>query len=425
MAQRSHQLVIFGASGFTGKIVIEDLVRYITSTKSNLRWAAAGRNAIKIQETLDQVSRKTNVDLQKIPIITASISDHKSLQEMASSASVVMNCTGPFRQTGLPVVDACVKMKTDYLDIAGEPQFMEEAQLNYFDAAKQNGTFVVPGSGFDCVPGDCGVNYLKDNFKGKLVSVESFIINEKMTAMTGNITTWYSAIEGLGASRELIDIRKKLMKKLFSSVTATRKITNEKCGLHPKRSAFSRYQDDNHSGWILPFKGADPSVMRRTQMHNQVLYGEKPCLVQVYSLMNLVTSFRWAYMGAMLYLFSGSEQGRRLLSNNPKLFTAGMLRDGGPDEAELTKLRFCLTIRGRGFGDNELQPKEGVVRIRGPHPGYPGCAICVNQAAVTMLEERHLLPSPGGVFTPGTAFRKTTIMQRLENHGLDIDLQCN
>lgn len=421
MTQRGHQLLILGASGFTGKIVIEDLVRFISRSHSDLKWAVAGRNVSKIQASLAEVSRKTKIDLKGIPIIPASITDSKSLEKMASSASLVMNCTGPFRQTGLPVVDACVRTHTDYIDIAGEPQFMEEAQLKYFDAAKQNGVFVVPGSGFDCVPGDCGVNLLKDNFEGRLTSVESFIIAEPMNAMTGNITTWYSAIEGLGASRQLIDIRKQLIKKLFSSATKTAQITSDKSQLHQRRKAFSRFKDDNHSGWILPFKGADPSVMRRTQMHNEVLFGEKPSSVQVYSLMDLSTSLRWAFMGGMLFMFSGSESGRRLLSNNPRLFTAGLLREGGPDDDELNRLRFCLTIRGKGV-TKDGSTKEVVVRIRGPHPGYPGCAVCVNQAAVTMLEERRLLLSPGGVFTPGTAFRKTSIIDRLKQNGLNISI---
>ena len=163
---RPHQLVVLGASGFTGQRVLENLVRFLKTSGTSLRWAVSGRNERKLKQTLQQVSRVTDVDVTGTEILTASLQDHGSLARMACAADVVMNCTGPFRETGAAVVAACVDAATDYLDIAGEPQFMEQTQLTWHRKAQDKSIYVIPGSGTDCIPSDCGVNYLRDHFDG-------------------------------------------------------------------------------------------------------------------------------------------------------------------------------------------------------------------------------------------------------------------
>ena len=148
---RPFQLLIFGASGFTGERVVENLVLlFKKSNLKSLRWAAAGRNEEKIRRMLHRVSQRTGVDVSNAPIVTASIDNDSSLISMASKSDLVMNCTGPFRETGEPVVSACVESRSNYLDIAGEPQFMEQTQLKYHSIAQGKGIYIVPGSGRLC-----------------------------------------------------------------------------------------------------------------------------------------------------------------------------------------------------------------------------------------------------------------------------------
>lgn len=423
--QRPFQLVIFGASGFTGQRIVEDLVRFLDRSKYPLKWAIAGRNVDKLRKTLDIVSSKTNHNLSKIQVIKASLEDSNSLSKMGEATSLVMNCTGPFRSTGPPVADACIKTNTDYLDIAGEPQFMEETQLKYHKIAQDKGIYLIPGSGFDCIPSDCGVNYLKSNFNGKVDDIEIFLSVERGSFMKGNITTWYSAVDGFADIKTLTAIRKKLLKEVFGDVK-THKV-RENDTLRPRhRKPFSRFQDSQISGYILPFKGADPSVIRRTQMHCELLYNDPPCSVQMYSVYDLEATLRWSILGISLLAFSGSEGGRRLLKTFPRFFSGGVLATGGPSEEEMQRMGFCMTIKATGKRDSSDGSKVGhqqILRIRGPHPGYPACAVCINQAAVTLIEERSLLPLRGGVFTPGAAFRKTSIMKRLAANGCRIDLE--
>ena len=93
----------------------------------------------------------------------------------------------------------------------------------------------------------------------------------------------------------------------------------------------------------------------------------------------------------------------------------------------MASVRVCFSLTGHGWRpgqDESKAPRElEVLRLSGPHGGYPYCAIVVNQAALTLLQERDRLPGCGGVLTPGTAFRRTTIIDRLALNGIDVSIQ--
>ncbi|XP_046967334.1 lipid droplet localized protein-like [Vanessa cardui] len=168
-------LVILGATGFTGKHVVNELAR-IGKNYPDIKWAIAGRNRNKLESILHDTSRKTGDDLSKIEIIIADVEDKISIKDMCCRARVVVNCCGPFVQYGEVVVSTAIDCKTHYVDVSGETQFIELLEEKYDQPAREAGIYVINACGLSSIPADFGVSFLEQNFGGTLNSVESYLI---------------------------------------------------------------------------------------------------------------------------------------------------------------------------------------------------------------------------------------------------------
>ena len=176
--KREFDLIVFGASGFTGQFVVEEVAR--TAQKDAINWAISGRSVQKLEEVLNIASKEVGLDLKNIPKIVADVSSDESLQAMSRRTRLVLNCVGPYRFFGEQVVRACVETATNHIDISGEPQYMESMQLKYNKAAQEKGIYIISACGWDSIPSDLGVQYLKKHFDGELDAVETY-----MTIKTG------------------------------------------------------------------------------------------------------------------------------------------------------------------------------------------------------------------------------------------------
>ncbi|KAK5985145.1 hypothetical protein GCK32_014084 [Trichostrongylus colubriformis] len=114
-------------------------------------------------------------DLKSTPIIIADSSDETSLAEMAKQAKVILNAVGPYRLYGEVVVKAAVENGASHVDISGEPAFLEKMQMLYGEKAKEKGVYVVGACGWDSIPCDMGVNFVKEHFDGDVNHVETFV----------------------------------------------------------------------------------------------------------------------------------------------------------------------------------------------------------------------------------------------------------
>jgi short subunit dehydrogenase-like uncharacterized protein len=175
MDDRPYDLVVFGASGFTGKFVAERVAR--RSRQGSLSWAVGGRNPAKLQKVLEDVSSNTGVSPSEVGIIKADVNDDSSIRQMCRSSKVLLNCVGPYRFYGEPVVKACVEEKCDYVDICGEPQFLEAMQLKYDEHARDNGVHIVGSCAFDSIPADLGLLFAKETFPGMFCFSNMHICN--------------------------------------------------------------------------------------------------------------------------------------------------------------------------------------------------------------------------------------------------------
>uniref|UniRef100_W5K110 Saccharopine dehydrogenase-like oxidoreductase n=1 Tax=Astyanax mexicanus TaxID=7994 RepID=W5K110_ASTMX len=409
---RRYHFVVFGASGFTGRYVLEEAARCAAEAREELRWAAAGRSRARLETAISQAAEslgkpelKTEVD-----IIVADVDDAESLAVMCKQAVIVLNCVGPYRFFGEPVVKACVENGAHCVDVSGEPQFLEGMQLKYDGEAGEKGVYIVGSCGFDSIPADLGILFTRDQFKGTLTSVESFL-----TASAGpegaciHEGTWQSLVYGLSDSGTLRSLRKKFGHKPLPVVGAKIK----------RRSAL--FYSNEIQQYSVPFMGADPAVVKRTQrflheelQENPVQYGAYVGVGGVSSVVKLL------FAGLMFWILVKSVNLFTLT-----LFTLYTHRTGFFYIMEGSSFRFGFY--GEGYTEGQ-DPSEGKPNakirtlVQGPEAAYVATPIAMVQAAFTILNELDSLPKKGGVYTPGAAFAKTTLIDRLNKHGIQFSV---
>ena len=160
MAERDYDLVFYGASGFTGK----QAVKYFAQHAQELRWAIAGRNREKLEAMRAQIGAPAST----AAVLVAESGDQAAVDAIVSRTRVMLSTAGPFALYGSPVVDACVRFKTHYVDISGETGWVRELIDRYHQRAALEGTRIIPFCGFDSVPSDLGTYLLVRHMRREL-----------------------------------------------------------------------------------------------------------------------------------------------------------------------------------------------------------------------------------------------------------------
>jgi len=404
-----YDLVVYGASGFTGQFVVEYVHR--ASVEHGLSWAVAGRSEGKLQAVLDRAGRAVAADLSSTPVIIADSSDTSSLLGMAAQAKVVLNCVGPYRFFGEPVVEACVEGGAHHVDISGEPQYLEKMQLKYHQKALENGVYVVGACGFDSIPADMGQVCVREGMEGDVNSVETYlrVITPDIPGPTINFGTWQSAIYGLAHAGELKALRKSLYP---DRLPATRPKLKPRGTLH-----YSKITDS----WCLPFMGSDKSVMTRTQRSFFHDKDQRPTQIQAYlQLSSLFSALTLIFVGILFGILASFKLGRALLENYPGLCSFGKVSKDGVPKAKADNTNFEMRLVGEGWKERVDPEKAGTppnrrvtTIVKGKNIGYGATCECMVQSAIVILQETARLPSAGGVYSPGYAFADTTLVSRL------------
>jgi len=155
-AAREFDLIIYGATGYTGRLVAEYLAREYGNGPQRPKWAMAGRSAEKLAEVRDLIGAPVDT-----PLVVADSDDQAALARLADSARVVLTTVGPYQLYGEPLVRACASGGTDYVDLCGEPLWMRDMIDRYDATAHETGARIVFSGGFDSVPFDLGVLMLQ------------------------------------------------------------------------------------------------------------------------------------------------------------------------------------------------------------------------------------------------------------------------
>ncbi len=258
---RDFDLIIWGATGFTGDLVCE----YINNNYeyNELKWAIGGRN----QNKLLKLQKKLKIDDSRI--IIADSSDKESLIKMAKRSKVICTTVGPYAKYGTYLVEACVEAKTNYCDITGETQWIRKIIDKYHSTAKEKHIKIVNSCGFDSVPSDMGVYYSQKKVfekKGKYAQM----INMRVAGAKGGISggTYNSLSNVLEEARVDKDVRKTLANPY---------------GLNPEGKQFGPDKPDLRkvifdkvsNSWIAPFvmAGINTKIVRRSHALIDFKYG--------------------------------------------------------------------------------------------------------------------------------------------------------
>jgi short subunit dehydrogenase-like uncharacterized protein len=415
---KKYRIVVFGATGFTGQYVVEEVARTVDNEK-DLTWAIAGRNMVKLQSVLEKASKITGKGLNELPIIIADVDIQSSLLEMCSQAEVLLNCVGPYCLYGTNVVKACIESGTHYVDICGEPGWLEKMQLMYSEKAKERGVYILQACGFDCIPAEIGLAYTRKHFTGDLNSIECFLsLHPGPEGMCCNYGTLHSVIQGIAKDKNLNIVRRELFKT---------PLPPSQHRLAPRPWVFF---DSDTNSWCIPFLGADRSVVYRSEYFKWLLKKQRPVQFRPYvCLGGLFNVFLLMTFGLMLTVLAKFSFGIRLLEKFPRLFSFGYFSHSGPSRKQVEGTTFSMTFSGHGYPSrvddlekphNDLPTQRIVTCVSGPECGYAATSIFIVQSAYILISEADHLPSGGGVFTPGLAFSETKLMERLQSRGIQF-----
>uniref|UniRef100_A0A2K6WCT5 Saccharopine dehydrogenase-like C-terminal domain-containing protein n=1 Tax=Onchocerca volvulus TaxID=6282 RepID=A0A2K6WCT5_ONCVO len=323
-----------------------------------------------------------------------------------------------YRLYGEAVVKAAVENGASHVDISGEPAFLESMQMKYNDIAQKKGLYVVGACGWDSIPCDLGVNFLKNKFNGQLNHVETFVqINSGSAGYSTNAGTYRSLVLAFADMQtdDLDKIRRSIMpERLPRSSFRT-----------PKRGSF--WFKDEIGGWCIPFYGPDKSVVNRSQYFDYKLHNVLPVQVETFvRTKSIISAFLYFLWFAVLMIATKISFLKDFLLTHPELCSFGKFKESGPTVKQAS---FIYWLFGTGwaekhssFDEYSVKPdKKIIARCMGPDAGYITTSACVLASALSLLNDANKLPL-GGVYTPVVAFKDTNIYDRLEKYGVRFEI---
>ena len=378
-SERKYDIVVYGATGYTGRLVAE----YLTSHygQSGPKWAMAGRSAAKLAAVRDLIGAPADT-----PLIEANSDDAASMQALAESARVVLTTVGPYQLYGEPLLAACVAAGTGYADLCGEPVWMRQMIDKYHAAAQASGARIAFSSGFDSIPFDLGVLMLQQAATAKFGSPVPRV-KGRVRAMQGKFSGGTAAsltatVTALGQDRSLI----KYMVSPFG-LTPGFEGPAQPAGDQPEF-------DPDLVSWAAPFIMA---VINTKNVHRtNLLLGHQYGADFVYDEMMLT---------------GPGDQGEAIAKHiavTPMIGTPDDPKPGeGPTKEERDNGHYDVLFVGE-------YPDGRSIRygVKGRYdPGYGSTSRMIAETGIALLD----CPAGGGVSTPG-ALLGEALVKRLQDH---------
>lgn len=382
MAGREFDIVVYGATGYTGRLVAEHFVREYGRKANAPKWAMAGRSLAKLEEVRALIGAT-----DATPLVTADADDPGSLDALCRRTRVVLTTVGPYQLYGSELVAACARTGTDYADLCGEPAWMREMIDAHHEAAKASGARICFSSGFDSIPFDLGVLMLQREAVARF-GAPAPRVKGRVRAMQGTFSGGTAA--SLAATVKAVAKEPSLIK-----------VLNNPFGLTPgfegpdQPSGMLPHYEEEFGRWAAPFIMATINVknVHRTNFLAGFPYGE---------------DFRYDEM----MLTSPGDAGKAAadavvgLLKNP--FGAKPPRPGeGPSAEEREAGFYDLVFRGEYPDGRAL--KYGV---KGRYdPGYGSTSRMLAETGMALLDCK----AEGGIGTPGS-FLGEALVARLREH---------
>jgi short subunit dehydrogenase-like uncharacterized protein len=364
---RQNDIVIYGATGFTGRLVAE----YMASrAPEGLRWALAGRNADRLAALRDEIGAP-----ESTPLVLADAQDPASIKEMVRNARCICTTVGPYQLYGTELVANCAALGTDYVDLCGEPGWMYRMISQYDEPARQSGARIVHSCGFDSVPSDLGVLFLQNIARqrfGKPCRQVKARVRAMKGAFSGGTAASLNATEdAMAVDRELADI----MADPFSLAGGFR---------GPQQPAEEVKEDPDLGQWVTPFAMATINV-KNVHRSNALMghpYG---------------TDFEYDELMAVGPGEKGRATAQFLASYNPFRGDAAPKAGEGPSRAEREAGFYDILYIGRTADGDQIR-----ISVKGDRdPGYGSTSKMIAESAMCLAQDCAGLP--GGIYTPAPA----------------------
>ena len=434
---RSYDLVVWGGSGFTGRLAAEYLARRYTPGSSSpaaasepVRWAIAGRDRVKLERVRDMVVQKQPHAAGKIDVLVGSIDDPASLEAVTSRTNALLTFAGPFAKYGMPMVDACVRTNTHYCDITGEPTFIRDVVDKHDAAAKANGTCVVNCVGYDSVPWDLGAwavtKFLKEKRDATCVEAYGHVGDAQGGVSGGTI----ASVLHLMASTPTA-----VMRAMASPHFLTRDGTVDRLDPDAKRrwatQTAPRFDEDLRR-WTMPsvMAGINTKIVARSAQLEPDTFDER---LFAYNESDACSSLRGAFLGtAALGLFGA------LLMFPPTRWALARFALPKPGEGPSEALRengfahvYVIgtgTRRDEISGSSEAHKAVAHFSFENADPGYKGTAALAVEAALCLALPAERANAPGaarggGVLTPATALGPVLVDRINQSDVLGFDVK--
>jgi short subunit dehydrogenase-like uncharacterized protein len=386
MAERDYDIVVFGATGFTGALTAEYLARH---GPAGTRWALAGRSRQKLESVR---ARLADIDpaCADMALLAADVTDAESLRSVAESTKVVITTVGPYILYGEPLVAACAAAGTDYVDLTGEPEFVDRMWLGYHEQAQATGARLVHSCGFDSIPYDLGALFTVEQLPEQTpISLECFV----RVGGTFSGGTYHSAIEIMGRLRQGLRVAKERRQK--ESRPSGRKVRGVPG--KPHRSEVA-------GGWVVPFPTIDPqTVLRSARALDR--YGPDFSYAHYLVTKRLPTTVGLAAGAGTLIALAQVPPARSVLR---KLKSPG----DGPSAEQREKAWFTVRFAARADG------RRLITEVRGGDPGYGETSKMLAESALSLAHDD--LPDRSGQVTPAVAMGDA-LLARLQRAGMTFE----
>jgi short subunit dehydrogenase-like uncharacterized protein len=399
-------LIVFGATGFTGRLVAEYLNRQYGADGS-VRWAMAGRSLAKLEEVRDLIQVPNSV-----PLLTANATDPAALRQLVAGTRAVITTVGPYQLHGEPLLQACVDTGCDYLDLCGEPAWMAQMIHRHHAAAQASGARIVFSSGFDSVPFDLGVRFLQHHAMER--------DGQPLRQVQGRVMVMKGGFSG-GTAASLVET----MAAMGRDPEAARAMANPFAltpGFNgpPQPDLHQAQLDDFTNAWSAPFVMA-PINTKNVHRSNALLghlYGQ-----------DFVYEERMSCGPGR----SGELRARGMVRTET---IQNALLGFGPTRALLQ--RFALPKPGTGPGPNARETGRYEVLFSGVSahgrrlsalvagdrdPGYGSTSKIISECALALVQDISRKTTPGGVWTPGAALGMAVVPRLQARSGLYFTLR--